>query len=582
MRRTILTTLFLALITLASTSTTPDTSIAGFFSLENSGRQIWSFTPEWRFHLGDVPNAEKADFNDTEWEVVSTPHSVKLMPAEASGCRNYQGIAWYRKSFVLPKNTGNQNVELHFEAIMGKQRIYIDGRLVKEHEGGYLPITVNLTQLGIRPGEKHIIAVMTDNSNDKTFPPGKPQYTLDFAYHGGIYRDVWLIAKNKVAITDAIEENKVAGGGIFVHYGTISQQLAEVFVNTEVRNTDQKTRTITVENSIGAVRKTSKVTLAAGACKTVVQKLIIKHPSLWSPETPYLYRLATRILEGKTALDGGITRIGIRSFEFRGAEGFFLNGEKYHQFIGANRHQDFAYVGNAVPNSQQWRDAKRLRDAGFTIIRTAHYPQDPSFMDACDELGLFIIVATPGWQYWNKDPQWGEKVHQNTRDIIRRDRNHPCVLMWEPILNETRYPEDFALKALQITHEEYPYPYRPVAAADLHSAGVRDHYDVVYGWPGDDFKADKPTQCIFTREFGEYVDDWYAHNNLNRASRSWGERPQLVQAQSLAKTTDELHHTTGQFIGGCQWHPFDHQRGYHPDPYWGGIYDAFRQKKTAF
>ena len=582
MRRTILTTLFLALITLASTSTTPDTSIAGFFPLENSGRQIWSFNPEWRFHLGDVPNAEKADFNDSEWEVVSTPHSVKLMPAEASGCRNYQGIAWYRKSFVLPKNTGNQNVELHFEAIMGKQRIYIDGRLVKEHEGGYLPITVNLTQLGIRPGEKHIIAVMTDNSNDKTFPPGKPQYTLDFAYHGGIYRDVWLIAKNKVAITDAIEENKVAGGGIFVHYGTISQQLAEVFVNTEVRNTDQKTRTITVENSIGAVRKTSKVTLAAGACKTVIQKLIIKHPSLWSPETPYLYRLATRIREGKTALDGGITRIGIRSFEFRGAEGFFLNGEKYHQFIGANRHQDFAYVGNAVPNSQQWRDAKRLRDAGFTIIRTAHYPQDPSFMDACDELGLFIIVATPGWQYWNKDPQWGEKVHQNTRDIIRRDRNHPCVLMWEPILNETRYPEDFALKALQITHEEYPYPYRPVAAADLHSAGVRDHYDVVYGWPGDDFKADKPTQCIFTREFGEYVDDWYAHNNLNRASRSWGERPQLVQAQSLAKTTDELHHTTGQFIGGCQWHPFDHQRGYHPDPYWGGIYDAFRQKKTAF
>ena len=584
MKRISIITLLLALITLPclSTASTPDISVAGLFPLENSGRQIWSFNPEWRFHLGDVKDAEKADFNDTEWEVVSTPHSVKLMPAEASGCRNYQGIAWYRKSFVLPKNTGNQNVELHFEAIMGKQRIYIDGRLVKEHEGGYLPITVNLTQLGIRPGEKHIIAVMTDNSNDKTFPPGKPQYTLDFAYHGGIYRDVWLIAKNKVAITDAIEENKVAGGGIFVHYGTISQQLAEVFVNTEVRNTDQKTRTITVENSIGTIRKTSKVTLPAGACKTVVQKLIIKHPSLWSPETPYLYRLATRILEGRTALDGGITKIGIRSFEFRGTEGFFLNGEKYHQFIGANRHQDFAYVGNAVPNSQQWRDAKRLRDAGFTIIRTAHYPQDPSFMDACDEMGLFIIVATPGWQYWNKDPQWGEKVHQNTRDIIRRDRNHPCVLMWEPILNETRYPEDFALKALQITREEYPYPYRPVAAADLHSAGVRDHYDVVYGWPGDDFKADKPTQCIFTREFGEYVDDWYAHNNLNRASRSWGERPQLVQAQSLAKTTDELHHTTGQFIGGCQWHPFDHQRGYHPDPYWGGIYDAFRQKKTAF
>ena len=105
---------------------------------------------------------------------------------------------------------------------------------------------------------------------------------------------------------------------------------------------------------------------------------------------------------------------------------------------------------------------------------------------------------------------------------------------------------------------------------------------MVYGWPGDDFKDDKPRQCIFTREFGELVDDWYAHNNLNRASRSWGERPMLVQAMSLYRSTQELFHTTGQFIGGCLWHPFDHQRGYHPDPYWGGIYDAFRQKKTAF
>ncbi|KAA3941814.1 glycoside hydrolase family 2, partial [Bacteroides ovatus] len=191
-------------------------------------------------------------------------------------------------------------------------------------------------------------------------------------------------------------------------------------------------------------------------------------------------------------------------------------------------------------------------------------------------------VATPGWQYWNKDPKFGELVHQNTREMIRRDRNHPSVLMWEPILNETRYPLDFALKALEITKEEYPYPGRPVAAADVHSAGVKEHYDVVYGWPGDDEKEDKPEQCIFTREFGENVDDWYAHNNNNRASRSWGERPLLVQAMSLAKSYDEMYRTTGLFIGGAQWHPFDHQRGYHPDPYWGGIYDAFRQKKYAY
>jgi beta-galactosidase len=566
--------------------------------LENSGRLVWNFNAGWRFHLGDVAGAETVDFNDKSWEVVSTPHTVQLMPAEASGCRNYQGIAWYRKHFRLPKECAGRDVTLHFEAIMGKQTIYVNGQKVKEHEGAYLPITIPFPN---SVGDDFVIAICADNSDDKTYPPGKKQAQLDFAYHGGIYRDVWLMAKNKVAITDALEENKVAGGGIFVHYANISEKSAEVFVNTEVRNSDSRPHAVIVENTLvpyaEAKPQRTKLTLTPGETRTITQCFLVKNPKLWSPETPYLYHIATRIKEGKNSLDGGITRIGIRSFEFvrtddaQGRQpGFYLNGKKYHQLIGANRHQDFAYVGNALPNSQQWRDAKRLRDAGFTIIRTAHYPQDPSFMDACDELGLFIIVATPGWQYWNKEKGWDEKVHENTRNIIRRDRNHPCVLMWEPILNETRYPEEFALQALQITKDEYPYPYRPVAAADVHSAGVADHYDVVYGWPGDDFASDglpigdpkKIKQCIFTREFGELVDDWYAHNNLNRASRSWGEQPMLEQAKSLFRSTQELFHTTGQFIGGCQWHPFDHQRGYHPDPYWGGIYDAFRQKKTAF
>ena len=629
--------LFCLICAICSLSALAQTSVAGLFPLENSGRIVWDFNPGWRFHLGDVAGAEATDFDDQAWEVVSTPHTVQLMPAEASGCRNYQGIAWYRKRFRLPAEAEGRDLTLHFEAIMGRQTIYVNGQKVKEHEGGYLPVTIPLPLPLSTAGDDYVIAVKADNSDDKTYPPGKKQAQLDFAYHGGIYRDVWLIAKNKVAITDAVEEQKVAGGGIFIHCENITDRSAEVYVSTEVRNTDTRPHTVTVENTLLSVSggsASTKLTLPAGKTHTVTQRLVVKSPNLWSPETPYLYNVATRIKEGRQSLDGGITRIGIRSFEFVRTDdalgrqpGFYLNGKRYHQLVGANRHQDFAYVGNALPNSQQWRDAKRLRDAGFTIIRTAHYPQDPSFMDACDELGLFVIVATPGWQYWNKDEGWGEKVHENTRHIIRRDRNHPSVLMWEPILNETRYPEDFALKALQITREEYPYSYRPVAAADMHSAGVMAHYDVVYGWPGDDFKAQSPSpasssspvsadspasslspvsaaspasslspvsagspggisapfprQCIFTREFGELVDDWYAHNNLNRASRSWGERPMLTQALSLFNSTDELFRTTGQFIGGCQWHPFDHQRGYHPDPYWGGIYDAFRQPKTA-
>lgn len=566
----------------------PQVSVAGFIPLSGSGRDIYNFNPGWRYYKGDMERAETVELDDSDWEVVATPHSVELIPAEASCCRNYQGPVWYRKWFVIPAATRGKQVFIHFEAVMGKQKVYLNGHLVKEHLGGYLPFNIDLTANGIQAGDSCLIAVMADNSDDKSYPPGKRQYTLDFSYHGGIYRDVWMIAKSDVSITDAVDAGKVAGGGVFIHYGRISEKKADILIDTEVRNNGKRQRKVEVESSLvdatGTLikRVVAMVHLDAGQSKTVNQKIEVRQPHLWSPDSPYLYRVESRVKEGKNTLDGGITRAGIRKAEFKGKEGFWLNGKPFGQLIGANRHQDFAYVGNALPNSGQWRDAKKLRDAGCRIIRVAHYPQDPSFMDACDELGMFVIVATPGWQYWNKEPEFARLVHENTRQMIRRDRNHACVLMWEPILNETRYPLDFALEALRITKEEYPYPGRPVAAADVHSAGVEENYDVVYGWPGDDEKTDSPEQCIFTREYGENVDDWYAHNNNNRASRSWGERPLLVQALSLAKSYDEMYRTTGKFIGGAQWHPFDHQRGYHPDPYWGGIFDAFRQPKYAY
>ena len=567
-----------------------ETSVAGLFPLKESGRVVYDFNGGWRFFKGDVAGAEAVAFDDAAWEVVSTPHTVALVPAEASGCRNYQGVVWYRKQFTVPTDCADKEVLLHFEAVMGKQQFFINGKLVEEHLGGYLPVMLSLTEAGVKAGERCVVAVKADNSNDKMYPPGKPQYTLDFAYHGGIYRDVWLIGRSEVALTDAVEANRVAGGGIFVHFDKISKERAEVYVKSEIENKGAQIRSVVVETTLkdaaGIVlgTQTQRIILSQGAVATAEHRFTVKNPHLWSPDDPYLYRVETRIKERKSgrSLDGGVTRVGIRSFAFEKERGFILNGEPFGKLIGANRHQDFAYVGNALPNSQQWRDAKRLRDAGCRIIRVAHYPQDPSFMDACDELGLFVIVATPGWQYWNKLPIFAERVHQNTREIIRRDRNHPSVLMWEPILNETRYPKDFSLEALQLTRDEYPYPYRPVAAADVHSAGVKEHYDVVYAWPGDEQKADAPAQTIFTREWGENVDDWYAHNNNNRASRSWGERPQLIQAMSLAETYNNLYNTEPQFIGGAQWHPFDHQRGYHPDPYWGGIYDAFRQPKYAY
>lgn len=135
-----------------------------------------------------------------------------------------------------------------------------------------------------------------------------------------------------------------------------------------------------------------------------ITSIKVNRPSLWSPENPYLYYLDIFVKDAKgNVIDGYRKRIGIRSVEFKNTDGLWINGKQYEgKLMGTNRHQDFAVLGNALPNSLQWRDAKKLRDAGMKVIRT-HYVIDPAFMDACDELGLFALVEVPGWQFWNDD-----------------------------------------------------------------------------------------------------------------------------------------------------------------------------------
>lgn len=560
-------------------------SAAGFFDLGGSGRTVYNFNVGWRYFKGDIEGAEKSDFNDKTWPVVSLPHTVELMPVEASGGRNYQGPVWYRKHVTLPEAVAGKRLTIHVEAAMGRTEVFVNGRFVLEHMGGYLPFIIDLSKQGIEAGDDCLIALKVDNSDDKRFPPGKPQSKLDFTYHGGVYRDVWLIATGQTHISDPNEANRVAGGGLFVHMDALTDKEAMVSVKTDVQNdgtTAQTLRVITtLKNPAGKVveSQTTTLSLKPGKHGVTTQRFKVTTPQLWSPENPSLYRVETRLTtKDGFALDGGITRIGLRQIEFKGKDGFYLNGKPYDKLIGGNRHQDFAYLGNAMPNPLHWRDAKLLREAGCRVIRVAHYPQDPSFMDACDELGLFVIVAIPGWQYFNKDPFFSERSYDDLRQTIRRDRNHPCLLMWEPILNETQFPAEYAHKTLAITREEYPYK-DTYSAADVRSAGIKEAYDVMYGFPEEVKNSDKP---FFTREWGEYVDDWYAHNSPNRVSRSWGEGPQIVQALHLAMVYDEQCSTPRQHIGGALWHPFDHQRGYHPDTYWGGLLDAFRQPKYAY
>lgn len=586
-------------LTQQSFASQPEYSTAGFFELPNTGRTVYSMNPAWRMYKGHLEGAEQPDFNDKEWNLVSLPDGIEYVPSEASGCVNYQGEVWYRKHFTPEETWKGKQLFLHFEAIMGKAKVWINGTLVNEHYGGFLPVIANVTEY-LNYEEDNVIAVWADNSNDPSYPPGKPQDMLDFTYSGGIYRDCWMIVHNNVFITDPNYENETAGGGLFVSFGHISQSQAEIRLDAHVRNSsntyfsgkieyqlfDKDNRRVCQANKAFSVSK--------GKARNTFLTIKVEKPELWEPDSPYLYQLHV-LLKDKSGhiVDGYRRRIGIRSIEFKGKDGFWLNGKPYpYPLIGANRHQDFAIIGNALSNSLHWRDAKKLRDAGLRVIRNAHYPQDPAFMDACDELGLFVIVNTPGWQFWNKEPIFAQRVYSDIRNMVRRDRNHPSVWMWEPILNETWYPEDFAKNVVDILHEEYPYPYCYVGC-DVTAKG-HEYFPIHFTHPlngaGGAFNTSKmdPKISYFTREWGDNVDDWNSHNSPSRVNRAWGEIPMLVQAQGYAKTDykytcyDVLYRNTRQHMGGCLWHSFDHQRGYHPDPFYGGIMDAFRQPKLSY
>lgn len=569
-------------VEILSASNTLSLSTAGFYELPNTGREVYCMNPAWRFYKGVLDGEPySCSFDDSQWQCVSLPHGIEYLPMEASGCINYQGIVWYRKHFKADNNMSGKKIFLHFEAIMGKCKVWINGILAKEHFGGYLPVIIDVTDF-LKFEEENVIAVMADNSDDPSYPVGKKQSTLDYAYFGGIYRDCWLVAHNVVHITDPNYENEVAGGGLYIYSENVSENKADVCIKTHIRNEDLTSKSIVVvyelrhsnDESI-IIRKKQKAFVEQGQAAYVTTKLNVRKPNLWSPESPYLYNLDIYVEDQSgNVIDGMRQRIGIRSIEFKQEKGLWINGKPYGKIMGANRHQDFAILGNAVPNSMQWRDARKLKDAGVRIIRSAHYVLDPSFMDACDELGMFVIVATPGWQFWNDEAIFGERVYSDIRNMIRQNRNRACTFLWEPILNETRYPAKFAQNAASICKEEYPF-----IEASCDDAAQGDDFFSVLLRPTDNLRAGK---TYFVREWGSNPDDFTSQNSDNRVSREWGEVPMLVQAKHYEKIYGDVFSKDSRIVGGCLWNSFDHNRGYHPDPSYNGLMDLFRQPKTSY
>lgn len=403
-----------------------------------ASRETLNINPVWRFKVGDPADAGKAVYDDSSWELVSLPHTHRII---ASTLMNFKEegriVGWYRRDIVISKKALKGKVFLVFQGAMESTKLWVNGKEVGEYAvSGYDSFHFDITQF-LQQG-KNKLAVRVDNTEQKTLPPDGSK--RDFVLFGGLYRDVDLVFSGNQYVTFPWESAKA---GIRLTLPKVSEQSAIVQVETSLRNDEGKEAACVVVTRIldrkgKAVASMSKaVTLPANGGTTIVEKSeVIKNPELWSPDNPYLYTVETTVRKGRESTDVVRTRLGIRWVEWDKEKGFFLNG-KHLKLVGANRHQAWPFIGNALPNSLHRQDAQQMKDMGLNWVRLAHYPHDPDFLDYLDELGIMALAEGPTWMRIPNE-KWVENLDKSFRSMIRRDRNHPSIIIWNACVNHQK------------------------------------------------------------------------------------------------------------------------------------------------
>jgi beta-galactosidase len=547
-----------------------------------------SFNSDWEFLRADIKGSRIFQ----AWEKVTLPHTARLESKVVVS--QFQGDCVYRKSFTCHLKK-NEKAFLYFEGVMMTATVYLNGTRMTTHEGGYLPFTVDLTS-ALTHG-KNVIEVRVNNEDNPQIPPGKPLKDLDFNYYGGIYRNVKLIKTNEIHITDAVHENIPASGGIFVNFNSFQASTAKAKVLVHVKNESKNPANIRVETTITdgkgfSNRSISNTQELLGHTSLQIESNVsVAHAEIWSPSHPFLYHMTVRVYKDNKLVDEQNQKVGIRFFELK-EDGFYLNNEKYF-LSGTNRHQEYPYIGYALSDEANWRDAVLIKNAGFNFVRLSHYPQSEAFLDACDELGLIVMNSLPGWQFMG-DSTFQANVKQNLRDMVRRDRNRTCVLFWENSLNETWMEKPFMAELNQILDQEFPF--YSISASWIDDASydlfipARQHGKAPDYW--NHYR--NGAKHILIAEYGDW--EYYAQNagfqqksfsdlkeeeRTSRQLRSDGEKRLLQQTTNFQEASNS-NRKGATTIGEANWLMFDYNRGYSPDLESSGIADIFRIPKFSY
>ena len=537
-------------------------------------RQTDKLTFDWRFSLSDSPQASEPGFDDSGWETIQVPHDWSILgpydkdnPSGGQGGYLPTGIGWYRKNIQIDKIDPDKQYLIVFDGVFMNSQIWVNGQKVGGRPYGYISFYFDISEV-LKSGQ-NTLAVRVDNEK----APNARWYA-----GCGIYGDVTLIVKNKINFDQ---------WGIFVTTTDIDSDKATVAIEAALNNGSKNEQNSVMESFIldrqgGRVASSmQKLNMPAGKQGMAKPYLYIDNPSLWSTESPYLYTLINNIKIDGNIIDSTETKFGIRSLKFDSQKGFFLNGKSI-KLKGVCEHADAGLVGAAIPEKVVRRRLQILKNMGCNAIRVSHNPRRPIFYELCDEMGFMVIDEI--FDGWGRKCKHDYGAHYfktwwktDVRDWVKRDRNHPCVIMYS-IGNETGIRDKH-----NISDEIKKYDKtRPTTGGSLFYGVDVAGFNAPGGTPGilEKFHEDNPETPVVLTEVPHTLQTrgfyrtltWWRNKNIMknpfpayndkqiffdghiRYSSSYDNCGVRINARTCWKRTKETPWITGEF----RWTGFDY------------------------
>jgi beta-galactosidase len=528
-----------------------------------SERLVLPINRKWRYNHAFVQGGHDKSFDDSKFDRVVVPHTNIKLPWHGFDEKTYEFVSLYRRHFKLPPEARGKRVFVDFEGVMTASTVWINGERLGEYKGGYTPFSFELTSHVDFDGD-NVLAVDVDSTERPDIPPFG--YEIDYLTFGGIYREVSL----RIVPATFIEN-------IFVKPKDPLSAAPTVDVDCFIQHSGAaKDLTIEVELLDGdrtVAKASQKLPASAAAADPVAHSVHLEGLSgvkVWDLENHNLYSARVRLRRGTQLLDEDSRRFGFRKAEFTD-HGFELNG-KVIKLRGLDRHQTFPWVGQAMPGRPQRRDAQVLRNQlKCNIVRTSHYPQSRHFLDACDEIGLLVLEEIPGWQHIG-DAAWQQISVDNVQRMIRRDWNHPSIILWGVRINESRDNHDFYTRTNALAHQLDP---------TRQTGGIRyfqesEFLEDVFTMNDFGFPLKPPNHPRYLNT--EFVGHTYPTKTIDQVERL------TEHTMRHARIHDQLA-SNPQYAGGIGWCAFDYNThgnfGSGDRICYHGVTDMFREPKPA-